>query len=111
MERWEIIEGKVLIALVIGLMAFCAWALVHAQLGVIVVLLLPPVIFRVFWLVLYETSSAPARRSRAGSVPCTAPTCGAGARCWGIALALGAATAGMLLVGKGLTAALWAQGR
>lgn len=111
MERWEIIERWVLVAVGIALIAFCAWALVYAQRGIIVLLLLPPVIFWVFWQAFYEDNQGTSE-----------PVSGAERAMYdtylwarrlvlgGIALALGAAAFGMALAGMDLTAILLVGG-
>lgn len=105
MERWEIIERRVLVAVGIALIAFGAWALVFMERGILFVLMLPPVIFWVFWQAFHEDklgTSAPVSQGERAMH---------GIYLWGrrlvlgsIALALGAAAIGMLLTGQDLTA-------
>lgn len=107
MERWEIIERRVLVAVGIALVAFGAWAVVRMQMGIVVAVLLLPVIFWVFWQASHE--------DKLGTV---APISAAermmyGAYLWarrlllgGIALAFGTASVWSLVKGMDFAMAL-----
>ncbi len=53
MERWEIIERRVLVAVGTALIAFSAWLLVYGERALFAVLL-APIIFWVFWQAFFE---------------------------------------------------------
>jgi hypothetical protein len=109
MERWEIIERRVLIAVGIALVAFGAWAVVRMPMGIVVAQLLLPVIFWVFWQAFHE--------DKLGT---DAPVSGTervmyGTYLWarrvllgGIALAFGAASVWALLKGMDFAMAILA---